>query len=87
MLIGGSDEGPTGQSWLIHGPLPGVRWAEEKNGSFGCFERELLVFPLSESGQGKWACSVGKYCRLGALMESQGSQLANTWPLARSEVG
>ena len=53
----------------------------EKKGTFGCFERELLVFPLSESGQGKWACSVGKYCCLGALMESQGSQLANTWPL------
>ena len=33
-----------GPSWLIHGPSPGVRWAEEKNGSFGCFVRELLVF-------------------------------------------
>ena len=91
-MFGGSDEGPPGPSWLIHGPLPGVRWAEEKYCSFGCFERDILVFPLLESGQGKWACSGGKYFCLGALMEVPGMiHLAilreNHWALPSSSSG
>ena len=44
------------------------RWVEKKNGLFGSFERELLVFFLPESGQEKQACFRGKYICLKALM-------------------
>ena len=67
-MFGGSDEGPSGPSRLIHGPLPGVRWAEEKNGSFGCFDGRITGLPLLVSGQGKLVCSRGEHCCLGAPM-------------------
>ena len=50
MLFGGSNGGPQGPRWPIHGPMPRVRWVERRKGAFGSFERELLVLPFSESG-------------------------------------
>ena len=68
MLFGGSNGGPQGPIWRIHGPSPWVRWGEGRKGAFGSFKRVLLVLTLLESGQGQWARFGGKYCYLGALM-------------------
>ena len=65
MLFGGSDEGPQGSRWLIHGPLPHVKWVEKRKVFFGSLERVLLVLTLLESGSGKEACFGGKYCCYG----------------------
>ena len=45
----GSDGGPQGPRWLIHGPLPRVRWVERRKGAFGSLERVLMVLTLLES--------------------------------------
>ena len=87
MLFGGSDEGPQGSRWLIHGPLPHVKWVEKRKGPFGSLERVLLVLTLLESGSGKQARFRGKFCCLGAPMGVPKSQMADTWPLATCEVG
>ena len=60
---------PRGPRWPIHGPPPYVRWVERRKGTFGSFERVLLVLTILESSKGKWACFRGKYCCLGAPME------------------
>ena len=67
-MFGGSDESPSVPSWLINGPSPGVRWAVEKYGSFGCFDGRITGLPLLVSSQGKLVCSRGEHCCLGALM-------------------
>ena len=43
LLLGGSDGGPEGPWWPIHGPSPRLRWDERRKGAFGSFERVLLV--------------------------------------------
>ena len=50
MLFGGSDGGPQGPRWPIHGPLPHVRWVEKRKGPFGSLERVLLVLTKSIAG-------------------------------------
>ena len=50
MLFGGSDEGPQGSRWPIHGPSPHVRWVEKRKGPFGSLERVLLVLTKSITG-------------------------------------
>ena len=42
-MFGGSNGGPQGRRWPIHGPLPQVRWVEKRKGAFGSFKRVLLV--------------------------------------------
>ena len=49
-MFWGSNGGPQGPIWPIHGPLSWVRGVERRKGAFGSFEKELLVLTLSESG-------------------------------------
>ena len=42
-MFGGSNEGPQGTRWPIHGPSLLVRWVERRKGAFGSFERVLVV--------------------------------------------
>ena len=69
MLFGGSNGGPQGPRWLIHGPSPHVKLVERRKGTFGSLERVLLVLTFLESGLEKRARFGGKYC-LGAPMRS-----------------
>ena len=50
MWFGGSDGGPQGPRWPIHGPMQRVRWVERNKGAFGSFVRVLLVLTLLENG-------------------------------------
>ena len=45
-MLGGSNGGPQGLRWTIHGPLPWLWWVERRKGAFGSFERVLLVLNL-----------------------------------------
>ena len=68
MLFGGSNGGPQGPRWPIHGPSTCVRWVERRKVAFGSLERILLVLILLESSYGKRAGFGGKYCCLVAPM-------------------
>ena len=49
IVFGGSNGGPQGPRWPIHGPMPRVSWVEKRKGAFGSFERVLLVLTLLKS--------------------------------------
>ena len=49
MWFGGSDGGPQGPSWLIHGPWPWVRGVEKRKRFILQFEESITgLYPLGK---------------------------------------
>ena len=54
MLFGGSDEGPRGPSWLIHGTLSGLRWVRIKKADLAVLEDNYWSLPSQNVAKENW---------------------------------
>ena len=53
-MFGGSDEGRRGPRWRIHGPLPGVRWAENKIIYLAILRENHWSLPSQKAASENW---------------------------------
>ena len=68
----------------MHSPLPQVRWVERRRGAFGDLERVLVVLGASSKAVKENGLILGVNIVVWGLQwGSPGSQMADTWLLAR----
>ena len=87
LLFGGSDGGPQGPRWLVHGPMPGVRWFERRNGTFAVLRKyywSLLSLKVAKENRLVLGVNIVVW---GLRWGYPGAQMADTWPLAMGGVG